>query len=148
MLEWDQAILHSRRQSNLWWISSNWKSPVLLLPDSEKNNSHQQEVETMSNVTTEERQGEDMFTSLKSEGYTKDSTCALVTINREFRNRSSHPCRIYHKSEINKDNLLCEWKAHETWQSTGAAGTRRLSVWCCIWLIWQNLLIRFTSTSA
>lgn len=55
---------HARgQQSNLWWISSNWKSPVLRVPDSEKNNSHQQEEETMSDVTAEERAGKHMFNS-------------------------------------------------------------------------------------
>lgn len=55
----------------------------------------------------------------------KDSICTFVTINGEFQNCLLDPrCRIHHESETNKDNLLCEWKAHETWQSTDTSGTR------------------------
>lgn len=55
-VEWHQATSRLQ-QSNLWWIISNWKSPILLLPDSEKNNNHQQQEETMTNVSTEESGG-------------------------------------------------------------------------------------------
>lgn len=79
----------------------------------------------------------------------KDSICTFVTINGEFQNCLPDPRRrIHHESQTNKDNLPCEWKAQETWQSTDASGTKHFSVWCCICLIWQNLVIRFTSTSA
>lgn len=131
------------QQSNLWWISSNWKIPSCFSPIVKRNNSHQQE--GGNNVQCHHRRE----TRIRHVQFSKiwglkQKIRTVVTINREFLNCLLDPrCRIRLESETNKDNLLCEWKAQETWRSTDASGTRHFySVWCCICLIWQKLVIR------
>lgn len=137
--KWNQTISRSGdKQSNLWWISSNWKSPVLLQADNEKNNSHQQEEETMSNVTVEERGGEDAPSlppktpppkKKKSEGWDKRTRFVHL---RQLTGSCKTVCavqdlsRIHHEPET-KTICCVNEKAHETWQSADASGTRLFS---------------------
>lgn len=91
----------------------------------------------------------DAFNSPKSAGENKRiSICTFITINREFQIRLGTRRRIHCESQTNEDNLLHEWKAYETQPSTDASRMRHFFslVWV-FFLIWQNMMIRFTSTA-
>lgn len=71
-----------------------------------------------------------------------DSIWTFVAISGEFLHLNT---RIHYESQT-KTICRVNETPHETWQSAGASGTRHFSIWHCICLIWQNLMIRFTTT--
>lgn len=84
---------HARgKQSNLRWISSNWKSPVLLFPDSEKKTTV---ISRMSgnNVQCPPQRREDKTRptrhkrKLKKSWGLKQRICAPATISGQFQGR-------------------------------------------------------------
>lgn len=71
-----------------------------------------------------------------------DSIWTFVAISRGFLHLNT---RIHYESQT-KTICRVNETPQETWQSAVASGTRHFSIWHRICLIWQNLMIRFTTT--